>query len=1161
MSAFRKKRLIAQGHQTSPFGASPPAGTGARQNDDDDEDDDAPVRLTNSQLAAFAAAENQARAWEPAVATFQATSGFRAGPRDPSRDPGGGAPPEAMLRALQDSLRAPSPSSSSSSSSAAAQGRAGSAYREEARAVGGGGGTSALLAEISRANEEKVRAMGAAEVQRELQSVESVFGKELLEALRARKQASAEAQPSSAAAAAPERKPAQASSSAPRKSVSFAQVEEVHTLPPAAAPSDEPAAHTPGHHGHSHHHHHNDPNEPRFDLDGTMVEPGTAAAAAAADGEHFTLGEILQLCHSTLVSQRSMMLSVLARLLEVARTQRQGAEAAAQRQEAALAERGAHGHAAIVAAHLLGDRSVIVRQAALACLAAALAALPEGRDAPPAKTSNQLKPLKTEEVLATLLAARVLENLSHLAREAQDQQERTVVISVLHALSERSASIAGKLARVPSFLQMLDQAIDADDQLSLAAGLQLMTSIAESSRKSAEALAASSPLLQIVTRTIHSRAWLAPKDARALRALSASLRLLLALAKYGFALQHATMLWEALCSLASSSAAQGSAAASTSLGDSLAACLELFQIWTVSAEDPHTATAGGHDIVWDVVKDLPRFSIDALTTAAKDTPATDLVAASAAAHLTAAIQGAKRHAGDVRLPGLDSALVAAVDALLARASGQLLQEQALSQKVCSSCHLLSCLLRLRQTLSQSALDGVPVDFGGVGLDHALAHLLRMLDSTAGGFEAAQLRPAALAATWAVAITLQKPTQKSAALSQLLHTLRPSEERLAIAVLQGILEDTESGKVLMPFFAGTLEKPDSTALPLLVGISQPSDIRALQTLRLVRQDAATDESSEPTDPVTGSGFWASPLSGLPLRTDWPFAALDELSHSANSKVFNLPGVLPLDWDYNERDIVLATLTFAQQCVEGKLFKPSAAEVWLNLMKVFLLEGRPGEVAPEASGAATGKDLFRDPEIAQALQSLAKLASSAQLDQSASLEDVHARGVSESQPFYQTYTDLLGLYESQSFGDETFGLVVVQPLSMRYPSDYRRLLWLDFGQVLPSLKASCEQVQLVEFLEPAETNAEVLQLYAAALFSRQVQADSNDLIYRIALEHVSRAIWEEDGGQPIKADQRRLLATICNPRAPEGLRESVLHFGGPSAEVLEKRKQTMSTIAVA
>lgn len=285
-----------------------------------------------------------------------------------------------------------------------------------------------------------------------------------------------------------------------------------------------------------------------------------------------------------------------------------------------------------------------------------------------------------------------------------------------------------------------------------------------------------------------------------------------------------------------------------------------------------------------------------------------------------------------------------------------------------------------------------------------------------------------------------------------------------------------------------------------------------------------------DPATGNPFWRSPANGLPVRTDWPLSPLDDLLHSASSAVFNSPGSLPPEWDFTEKQIVWASLALAENLFASSIaafperasgvipqepsaakkrqevdFLPSPAELWFGLIKVFLLESQASvPVGDKATGLVTGRDLFADPGIASRMRKLAYQAVQLERDdyRSEPLETVAQRQGYPS--FYQLFTDLLGVWDAQSMGDPLFALTVLQPTKMMYPAEHRLLFWHDYRHLLRTVPTVPDEVDLRAFVEPKETDFNVLAFMGAALVNGLV-TEANPLLWKISITHIGNFLF--------------------------------------------------------
>ena len=115
-----------------------------------------------------------------------------------------------------------------------------------------------------------------------------------------------------------------------------------------------------------------------------------------------------------------------------------------------------------------------------------------------------------------------------------------------------------------------------------------------------------------------------------------------------------------------------------------------------------------------------------------------------------------------------------------------------------------------------------------------------------------------------------------------------------------------------------------------------------------------------------------------------------------------------------------------------------------------------------------------------------------------------------PFYQWYTDLVTLYDGVSFAHPLFARLLLPPLSMRYPADYRRFLWADFGQAVRTVRTPPGDVvtgSIAEYLWPAEGDAEVVGAYLRAL----VRGALEGFLRVVAVHHVACNIWPDLRGE--------------------------------------------------
>nr|GAT56313.1 predicted protein [Mycena chlorophos] len=262
--------------------------------------------------------------------------------------------------------------------------------------------------------------------------------------------------------------------------------------------------------------------------------------------------------------------------------------------------------------------------------------------------------------------------------------------------------------------------------------------------------------------------------------------------------------------------------------------------------------------------------------------------------------------------------------------------------------------------------------------------------------------------------------------------------------------------------------------------------------------------------------------IPLRRDWTLAPIDHLLRSAISPAFQN---LPSDWDASEVDVTRAALllTSIGREISSRFsfadFVLSREEAVFGCMKVFMLEhGQPHNDSAE--------EVFRDQLVGMLMENLlAKYTIGAIGSSTVDLEQVAASFLGKSTPFYQYYTDFVALYDAISFSHPIFARLLLPPTSMRYPPDYRRHLWNDFGHTLKTIRVSPEHViagDLGEFLWPVDTDPQTLGGYLRALLKDGVQG----FLRLVAIHHIACNIWPDlrTGGVPDERAEKLLTAVI-------------------------------------
>ncbi|KAF5360496.1 hypothetical protein D9756_004926 [Leucocoprinus leucothites] len=381
---------------------------------------------------------------------------------------------------------------------------------------------------------------------------------------------------------------------------------------------------------------------------------------------------------------------------------------------------------------------------------------------------------------------------------------------------------------------------------------------------------------------------------------------------------------------------------------------------------------------------------------------------------------------------------------------------------------------------------------------------------------------------------------------ILTRFMPGDEELAMSVIGQLLDlinldwvnqrnivspiaiwDRGGLGILRPFFARSVRLNSNDRIAPLR--STPESIAISSTLRLPMLPQRTK-------------------FGLPFNKDWVFTPMNHLLRSADSEVFKQ---LPAGWDSSEAEITRATLFFSKLSRETlKRFSLSQLsisreEAIFGCMRVFMLEhGQP-------DNDSTG-EVFRDPVVERLMaQTLEPYSYQNAVTQdpllTCSLENVATGFLGESTPFFQMYTDFVGLYDAISFSESTFARLLLPPTSMRYAPDYRKHLWDDFGHIVKTIRTPCDQVlssDLREYLHPTENDSQLIGAFLRALLKEPLQG----FVRLIAVHHIASSIWpdlREEGSSEARAE--KLIKAITVQGNIDVVREIVTYRQTPSGAI--------------
>ncbi|CAO1619885.1 unnamed protein product [Parajaminaea phylloscopi] len=1118
---------------------------------------------------------------------------------------------------------------------------------------------SDLLKTISAENDKKIASMSSDEIKQDLDGLEAMFGKDLLQGLRERR-----------------RKPEQVAE--PSQASSFETSPSAPVMDQSVERGDTPFAHASGKA--------RNPDDPLnlivFDLQGRVLpvpshSPQPQCSHSGQSGQHGDVGQsptigpsvsedgfsanaLLFLAQSAVAGQRITALNVLNRAISMYGVQKSyGHVLDTSRIQLAVGQvpdpmivathllrTGFYLTAACAATSLLRDRVLSVRHSALSTLRVAMLF---GALADPTKQQADAEASETMSPCQKLMQTGLLDGFSKVLQgdELEVRSSRGLVVEILIHLVETDPARALDFVKhnightldivVCSALKVTWPPKEDEALLTpLSRGCTLLLRLVESDRAAALALV-NRGSLDTLLRYIAVPPWMisprASEESRGQSLESAGfdilaevLQIYTALSRYGFFASLVSRAWDLFFEIhiwAPQRTSQASLLNSAEC-DVIVHFYNLLATWTVCAIDPHQSTPE-HEVTWTQVSEWDKLSLDLMTALLDDLPERQdqcqrlRILCALAEHLEVWLQGAAindpaSHGAQREqvqrliatsgfygfVLGRVTAMVDGEDYLItAPADDEEGDVEAGTSRGQSAADVAVSLRAASLTLSLISSDQQALREAGVKL--ATLYACRQADLVPG--VKAAFVPFAVQSCVEGGLRSVTPAASSLTIARLLQSLGANDEASASLLISELLSRyaAETGRALhslVPFYKEALDIRPNTSLenkrPLYAVPHrlQTSHLKRLQSQR----GLACRPSEEGLDPVTQTILWTCPAStGLPLRPDWPLLPLDDLLRSAEASVFNRADNLPADWDPNEREVVKDALSFAcwymknlgsltlsttpSQTARDSYSYPFSAHLLLAAQKVFMLEsGIQGDLR-KWTGAVTGKDLFRDPDIAPHLIELMDLGFHlSQTDRESrtgsrhssgsiapTLEALSASHFGPEVSYYSFYTDLVGLYDSISFGDALFARALLVPLSpAQYAPDYRRLLWKDYSHLLPTIRTPCRSVDLVALLLPDATRQcepdDLIQAYVAALVEKRVQWEqaSEEVLPRVAVHHIAAYLWPpsseaqsdsssfEDGSTSSVSQKSRaslakaLLAPREDSAIPRGLQDMLMRY---------------------
>ncbi|KAI0088617.1 hypothetical protein BDY19DRAFT_890806 [Irpex rosettiformis] len=901
----------------------------------------------------------------------------------------------------------------------------------------------------------------------------------------------------------------------------------------------------------------------RFDLTGTPIPPELSRTLPVhlglhhhAEGTHagYTLEDVFLLSRSTVPAQRAGMLGVLNSIV-IKLSKHSIAELIGQ--ESSLRKR-----ALAVAVEAMSERgSVGVRAVELLWSSVVTWDSDSKRiDGIELKdpSDDSLDALPLEYVLK-----QISEDFETGALPSESLYELLVVVDRMARHSNFAAmAIIDAPKLIPNLLKRFLLLSSTADTQPNPFAIEVLITLSQSSRRNASMVADSAPaLLRFIVILPDSSLYTEPL---ATSLLVNTLRLYRTLASYGFCSQLATTAYEQFARL--TRFVLSSPSTTSQLRQ---AWLGLIETWMVCAVDPHNTTPD-HDILWSQVVgwewDREISDLRPLLDGDDHVTWAALWRAEAAWLEGCSVNGVKGGEAEKALAikrlrdGFEHGVERRVVERVGQDLGTLLNSISLEdtkrldtwEKLAQASNVLGSAIRLWLACLPPLLVGpidlppffLPIPQISVVCAQLTTHPLWTAVDSSSLPRAARVYIRSLSTLLCSYLYLSKaspgvpPALWLAQASSIICRLRPGDEDQAVFILNS-MSQMITGDVIQLFgWSGNFSPAGQNGLAAILPIltysvehvstrisplwASPYSIKRSDTLRLPHADDAKNNFA------------------LPLPKDWIFFPLDHLLRSGQTEVFNS---LPSSWNYSETDITRATLLLAKihrhalATYQLSAFTLSREETVFSCMKVFMLEH-------DQQQQTSVQDVFRDSSVTRLMEDLLEpftLTASTSHNEvpQHTLEQVSKRFLGEGTPFYQYYTDFVALYDSISFSHPLFARLLLPPLSMRYPMDYRKFLWADFNHILRTIRVPLESVitsGLQEYLWPLEDNPEVLSAYLRSLIKGQTEG----MIRFTAVHHVACNIWPDlrraDGN-----DERavKLLQAVVGQGGSDAVRDVVLY----------------------
>lgn len=108
------------------------------------------------------------------------------------------------------------------------------------------------------------------------------------------------------------------------------------------------------------------------------------------------------------------------------------------------------------------------------------------------------------------------------------------------------------------------------------------------------------------------------------------------------------------------------------------------------------------------------------------------------------------------------------------------------------------------------------------------------------------------------------------------------------------------------------------------------------------------------------------------------------------------------------------------------------------------------------------------------------------------------------FESLYAIFLDTFQSNSYGDDLFSLLVMLPLAQKYDVRWRKMVWSEYVSTMKFINCHDDDIigGIEGYLSPVEKDLSLLKSYAAARNSNLLMEKS--IPYKIAQHHLSHRV---------------------------------------------------------